>query len=89
MAIYGETLRLYRTMKKLTQYGVAMQLGVTQQDYSKWENKKMVSEEFLQRFLQAMDCTKEELLQLQKIYSPPPPRMIFEVSMRSGFRYEV
>lgn len=72
MAIYGETLRLYRTMKKLTQNGVASQLGIPQQDYSKWENKETVSDEFLQRFLTALDCSKEELLQLQKIYSPPP-----------------
>lgn len=70
MPIYGETLRLFRTMKKLTQYGVAVELGITQQDYSKWENKEVITDTFLQRFLQAMEFSKEDLLQLQKIYSP-------------------
>lgn len=69
MHIYGETLRVFRTMKKHTQYGVACQLGVSQQDYSKWENKNIVTEEFLERFLQAMNCSKDELLQLQKMAS--------------------
>lgn len=67
MLIYGETLRLVRTIKKLTQHGVASQMGISQQDYSKWENKDIVTEDFLERFLQAMKCTKEELLQLQKM----------------------
>ena len=83
MLIHGETLRLYRAMKKLTQYGVAVELGITQQDYSKWENKEIITDKFLQRFLQAMECSKEELLQLQKIYCPPP-RMIFEIFVQSG-----
>lgn len=70
MHIYGETLRVFRTMKKHTQYGVASQIGISQQDYSKWENKKIVTDKFLQRFLQAMNCSREELLQLQKISLP-------------------
>ena len=67
MTIYGETLRLYRTMKKLTQYGVASLMGISQQDYSKWENKEIVTNEFLERFITAMGCSKDELLQLQKL----------------------
>lgn len=71
MHIYGETLRLFRTMKKLTQYGVASRMGISQQDYSKWENREIISDQFLQRFLEAMECSKEELLQFQKLFTPP------------------
>ncbi len=67
MDIYGETLRIFRTMKKLTQAGVASEIGVSQQEYSKWENKKIVSDKCLQRFLVAMKCNEEELLLLQKM----------------------
>lgn len=72
MRIYGETLRLYRTMQKLTQYGVARELGITQQEYSKWENREIVNSKCLQRFLHALKCSEGELLQLQKINSSPP-----------------
>ncbi|MFT3947004.1 MAG: helix-turn-helix transcriptional regulator [Agriterribacter sp.] len=68
MPVYGETLRVYRTMKKLTQHGVASQLDISQQDYSKWENKEIVTEEFLERFLKAMQCSLEELQQIQKLH---------------------
>ncbi|MFT3749815.1 MAG: helix-turn-helix transcriptional regulator [Agriterribacter sp.] len=68
MPIYGETLRIYRTIKKLTQHGVANQIGISQQDYSKWENKEIVTEDFLNRFLKAMQCSIEELRQIQKLH---------------------
>ncbi|MCC6290108.1 MAG: helix-turn-helix transcriptional regulator [Chitinophagaceae bacterium] len=55
-------------MKKLTQHNVAGQIGISQQDYSKWENTEVVTEEFLERFLQGMQCSKEELQQIQKLH---------------------
>lgn len=68
MPISGETLRIYRTIKKLTQHGVANQMGISQQDYSKWENKEIITQAFLERFLKAMRCSKEELQQIQKLH---------------------
>lgn len=66
MRISGETLRLWRTMKKLNQAGVAKKLKVSQQDYSKWESKVCVSEACLNRFVSVMGCTSKELQDLQK-----------------------
>ncbi|PVD51740.1 hypothetical protein DC498_13565 [Terrimonas sp.] len=41
---------------------------VSQQDYSKWENKEIVTADFLNRFLIAMQCSIEELRQIQKLH---------------------
>lgn len=73
MKITGETLRLWRTMKKMNQYGVAKSLNISQQEYSKWESKEYINGEQLQRFLKICGCTVQELETIQKL--TPPRRM--------------
>jgi transcriptional regulator with XRE-family HTH domain len=71
MKINGETLRNWRTIKKMKQSAVAEKLNVSQQAFSKWENIEIVSNKYLQRFIQATCCSHEELVKVQEIFTPP------------------
>ncbi len=62
-------------MKKLNQKGVAKKLGITQQDYSKWEGKAAVNSRLLERFCQSLNCTIEELRAVQMLLLPPPKKL--------------
>ena len=67
MKISGDTLRICRTMKNLNQRGIAMALGISQQEYSKWECKAYINGEQLLRFLDICGCTLEEMQRIQKL----------------------
>lgn len=86
MKIAGETLRLWRTMKRLNQHGIAESLNISQQEYSKWECREYVNGEQLQRFLKICGCTIEELENLQKLCPPRKIRrkVVQEVVVENG-----
>ena len=70
MRITGETLRLWRTMKRLNQHGVAKKLHISQQEYSKWEHKDYIDGQQLLCFLEVCGCTLKELEAIQKLHPP-------------------
>ena len=68
MKIQGETLRKWRTLKRLNQKGVAFKLNMSQQKYSVWEQKKFLSDKCLQKFLTVTSCTIDELITIQTTF---------------------
>lgn len=67
MNMNGETLRIWRTMKNMKQITIAKKLNISQQEYSKWENRKNINADCLNRFLVATNCSIEELEAIKKI----------------------
>lgn len=63
----GETLRLLRTWKKLKQQSIADKLGITQQAYSKLENKKAIRKEKVKEILEALNCSEADLKVFEKL----------------------
>ncbi|MBS1946827.1 MAG: helix-turn-helix transcriptional regulator [Bacteroidetes bacterium] len=82
----GETIKLMRLMKGLSQNGVAKKLGISQPAYCKLEKRRKVNRAHLEKILSIIKCSKEELEEIKKftIPPPPPPR---KVSLMSTERY--
>jgi predicted transcriptional regulator len=70
MKISGKTLRIWRTMKMIKQVAIAKDLNISQQGYSKWESKDVISSLYLKRFFSATNCTREELDAIEKMHTP-------------------
>jgi len=70
MNISGETLRIWRTMKKMKQSVVAKNINISQQEYSKWENKYVLTETCLSRFILATNCSRQELEAIERMHNP-------------------
>ncbi|MFM9908546.1 MAG: helix-turn-helix domain-containing protein [Chitinophagaceae bacterium] len=70
----GILIKHLRIAKDLKQATVAHRLGISQQAYSKLENCKEVGILRLSKILKAMDSNEEELNDVRKLFTPPPPR---------------
>jgi transcriptional regulator with XRE-family HTH domain len=56
----GENLRQLRLIKGMKQKFVASKLGISQQAYSKLENRDVITDHLLLKVMQSMDCKPEE-----------------------------
>jgi len=68
--INGELLRKLRVMKGLKQESVAKALGISQPRYCEFEHRTHINGELLNRLLEAMDYTHEEVHTFKKIFFP-------------------
>jgi transcriptional regulator with XRE-family HTH domain len=59
--ISGQCLRLLRLMKGIKQETIAKRLGISQPAYSKLENSNKLREERVQKVLNALSSTWEDL----------------------------
>jgi len=67
----GEQLRLVRQVKgNQTQKAVSKKLHIKQPAYYKWEKSESIDEEKLQRFLKAIDCSREEFERIIELIAP-------------------
>ncbi len=68
----GEHLRIVRQIRgNQTQKAISKRLRIKQPAYHKWEKSKSIGEEKLIRFLNAMDCSREEFEKIIKLLPPP------------------
>jgi hypothetical protein len=58
-------------MLVLFQKEICSKLRISQAAYCKWEKRKSVNGKRLEKFLIAINCSKEELEYLKKFLSPP------------------
>jgi transcriptional regulator with XRE-family HTH domain len=63
----GEDLKFLRLVKKLNQRAVAKKLRITQQAYSKIEQKETLETGRFNYIMQLMNCSKEELELLKQL----------------------
>jgi len=64
-----EKIKLLRMLKNYSQNGIAKKLGITRQAYSKMENlQSKLSEERMLEILKIMQCTENDLKNLEKLY---------------------
>ena len=71
--ISGETLRLIRIMKGIKQETMAFSLGISQPAYCKIEKRICIEGKKLDRILDALHTTKEDLDYLTKVISLQKP----------------
>jgi transcriptional regulator with XRE-family HTH domain len=63
----GETLKHLRLLKDLSQKGIAKKLGISQPAYSKLEKRKKVSPERLEKIMDILKCSSEEINVVKRI----------------------
>ena len=71
---YRRHLQFLRRIKKGKQVLIAKKLLVEQQAILKLENKKEISSEKFDAFINALGITKAEALRLLELFTPPPPQ---------------
>jgi transcriptional regulator with XRE-family HTH domain len=57
----GRVIRALRQFKGYTQHEMAACLGITQQAYSRIENKEWVDKKRIEQILELLNCSKEEI----------------------------
>ncbi|HLK29903.1 MAG TPA: helix-turn-helix transcriptional regulator [Puia sp.] len=68
----GEKIKILRMIKNYSQSGIAKKLGITRQAYSKMENEQTkVSEERMQKILKILQCTEEDLKNIETFHLSP------------------
>ena len=65
--VTGEKLRLLRILRGMKQQSIAEQMGISQQAYSKLENRKTITERSLKRVLDLLKCTQADLDELDRL----------------------
>jgi transcriptional regulator with XRE-family HTH domain len=70
--VTGETLRILRQLKgNKTQKEICSKLCITQPAYCKWEKRRTITDKELEKFLKAINCSREELETFQKFFPSP------------------
>jgi transcriptional regulator with XRE-family HTH domain len=69
--IPGHLLKLLRTVRSIDQKTVSRHLGISQQAYSKIERSEYIDKTSLQKVMEVLKTTPEELEQLKSILSRP------------------
>jgi transcriptional regulator with XRE-family HTH domain len=65
----GKTLKLIRAIRGLTQKQLANLLHVSQQAVSKMENHTWIDRRYMQKILETVKCSAEELADIKRIIS--------------------
>jgi transcriptional regulator with XRE-family HTH domain len=66
----GDFLRQLRTLRGIKQTVIAKKLGISQQAYSKLEKCKEIDKNREDNLLMILQCNKEDVEDLAKIFSP-------------------
>jgi transcriptional regulator with XRE-family HTH domain len=64
----GALVKLLRTAKHLNQKTISRELGISQQAYSKIEQRDYINKMSLHKVLKALKSTPEELEELKKLF---------------------
>jgi len=68
----GNLLKLLRTIRHVDQKTVSRHLGISQQAYSKIERSEYIERSSLQKVLEVLETTPEEMEALKQIFSRKP-----------------
>ena len=67
----GEVLKIIRTVKGYSQDGVARDIGISQQSFSKWEHKDEIPDEMLKFLLKVLKSSRAEFDVIKNLAPPP------------------
>ena len=65
----GETLKVLRLLRGITQKQLSDQLNISQQAVSKMESHQWIDKKKMEKILSVLNCSKEELEDIRKITS--------------------
>ena len=65
----GETLKMLRMLRHISQTQLGDELGISQQAVSKMESHEWIDKKKMEKILSLLNCSKEELEEIKKIIS--------------------